>query len=82
MEALMMELSAIRGRMKEGIAANARHDALQPRLLTSADDVLVRCGGFKIVFGKIPDLGYRGFVRACACIHCQISIVCLCWGGW
>lgn len=42
MEALMMELSAIRGRMKEGIAANARHDALQPRLLTTSDEVVVR----------------------------------------
>lgn len=42
MEALMMELSAIRGRMKEGIAANARHDALQPRLLTTPDEVVVR----------------------------------------
>lgn len=56
----MMELSAIRGRMKEGIAANARHDALQPRLLTSADDVLVRGRAFYIVLGNMSDLGDRG----------------------
>lgn len=42
MEALMMELTAIRNRMKEGIAANARHDALQPRLLSSSDEVMAR----------------------------------------
>lgn len=41
MEALMMELTAIRNRMKEGIAANARHDVLQPRLMTARDEVLV-----------------------------------------